>query len=92
MNVSLTKKADGDLKKIHAYIKEDNLNAANTVKTKILTAAEILESFPLIGRIGRKISTRELIVVKTPYVIIYKIQNEFDIVVLRGLHTSRQWP
>ena len=45
----------------------------------------------MIGRPGRLIATRELIVTGTPYLLPYTVVGE-EIVILRVLHGAQQWP
>jgi plasmid stabilization system protein ParE len=50
-----------------------------------------LPDHPTIGRPGRLIATRELIVTGTPYPLPYTVVGE-EIVILRVLHGAQQWP
>ena len=57
----------------------------------MLKGANGLTRFPLMGKPGAIEGTRERLVMTFPYRIIYRIDAD-DIVVLRVLHTARQWP
>ena len=46
---------------------------------------------PAIGRAGRVLGTRELVIGELPYVVPYRVREQ-DIEILRVLHTSRRWP
>jgi len=44
-----------------------------------------------LGRQGRVKGTRELVVVRTPYIVAYRVKKE-AIQILRILHGARLWP
>ncbi|WP_428378126.1 type II toxin-antitoxin system RelE/ParE family toxin [Lichenicoccus sp.] len=50
-----------------------------------------MEQHPQIGRAGRIVGTRELVVSGTPYILVYFVADE-AVQVLRVLHSSQQWP
>jgi toxin ParE1/3/4 len=85
------RRARQDLGKIRAYIGRDNPQAAARAAQRIVEAAGQLAKHPGIGRPGRVIDTRELIVTGTPYLMPYAVAGE-EIVILRVLHGSQQWP
>ncbi len=43
------------------------------------------------GRPGRVLGTRELIVSSAPYIVPYRVKNNF-IEILRVLHVAMEWP
>ncbi len=45
----------------------------------------------MLGRVGRQRSTRELVISRTPFIVIYRIMNG-RIEILRLLHGAQQWP
>ena len=51
----------------------------------------LLTSYPKIGRPGRVKGTRELVIVRTPYIAAYRIKGK-TIQILRMLHGAQQWP
>lgn len=83
--------AVSDLQSLRCYIAQDNAVAASKVVKKILNALEMLVDHPEIGRKGRVINTRELIVSGTPYVVPYSVRNN-AIEILRVFHSAMQWP
>jgi toxin ParE1/3/4 len=84
--------AERDLGEIAAYIGQDNPAAAARVILELIDQAEnLLPAHPAIGRPGRVIGTRELVIGELPYVIPYRVRGQ-DIEILRVLHTSRRWP
>lgn len=74
-----------------AYIAEDDLRAAERVVTRILKAAALLSQFPRTGRAGRVAGTREQVVRRTPYILVYNLAPT-RVRVLRVYHGSRSWP
>lgn len=43
------------------------------------------------GRPGRKQGTRELVISRTPFIVVYRLKAK-RIELLRVLHGSQQWP
>ncbi|MBQ8460102.1 type II toxin-antitoxin system RelE/ParE family toxin [bacterium] len=82
--------AQEDLRAIKQYICCDNFEAAQEVVRHILESIERLTDNPSIGRAGRVLRTRELVISKYPYIVPYQVR-ENNIYVLRVLHTSRKW-
>jgi plasmid stabilization system protein ParE len=78
-----------------AYIAADNSTAARKVLDRIESAAEGLGRLPS-GRKGRVQGTYEKSVVGLPYIIAYAIKllpgGAEQIVILRVIHTARDWP
>jgi toxin ParE1/3/4 len=86
-----TRLAVGDLDAIRRYIELDEPRAAVRVARLIISAVERLAGAPSVGRPGRVMNTRELVLVTVPYVIAYRV-TAGAVEVLRVLHTSRRWP
>jgi len=74
-----------------SYIALDDLAAARLVVERVLQAVAALEAQPAIGRPGRVPGTRELVVLKTRYIVPYRVHGEV-IEILRVFHTSRRPP
>ena len=91
MKIHLTKPAANDLREIEHYICEDNAAAAKQTVLHVISAIEYLAISPKMGRVGRVLETRELVVSATPFIVIYQIRGRL-IMVLRILHSSRKWP
>ena len=73
------------------YIATDDPAAARQVVERVLTAVATLEEQPALGRPGRVPGTRELVVLKTRYVVPYRVRGD-AIEILRVFHTSRRLP
>lgn len=82
--------ARSELKQAIDHIAEDDLAAAIRVKDRISDTVNTLATYPSIGRPGRLESTRELVIPHLPYLIVY-LASGTQIVILRVLHTSRDW-
>ncbi len=91
MKVDWTPLAVSHLQSTYEYIASDNPSAADKILAKILTAAEMLERYPNMGRSGRVDGTRELVIANTPYVLPYRVEKT-RIQVLAVFHASRKWP
>ena len=91
MNIKWHRLARQDLRHVRAYIARNNPKAAAKVARRIRTAIERLSDNPSLGRPGRVIDTRELVVTGTPYLVPYTVAND-EIVILRILHGGQQWP
>jgi len=83
--------AVNDLQSVRHYISQDNATAARKVVKKILHAIDILSEQPGMGRSGRAINMRELIVPGTPYIVPYRVKHN-TVEILRVLHCAMQWP
>jgi toxin ParE1/3/4 len=91
MQVRWLKKALENLDSEAQYIAEDNPQAAGIVVTRIRDSVNQLADDQSLGRPGRVVGTRELVVQKTRYIIPYRVRNNC-IEVLRVFHTSRKLP
>ncbi len=71
------------------YIAEDNPAAAGRVVLRILRAVDLLKKNPAMGRAGRVVGTRELVVAGTPYIVPYRVRGE-ALEILRVFHAARK--
>lgn len=83
--------AEHGLAAIHDYIAADNPKAAESVARHLLESAGKLINFPMIGHEGKRAGTRELVITKYPYTIIYRLTSE-KIRIVAVVHQSRQYP
>ena len=92
MRLRWTRLADRDLDEIAAYIGQDSPAAAARVVLELIDqAVTLLPTNPAIGRPGRVLGTRELVVGHLPYILAYRVRDD-AVEILRVLHTSRAWP
>jgi toxin ParE1/3/4 len=73
------------------YIARDNLQAALNQLDAVQQQVRILADHPEIGRPGRVAGTRELVISRTPFILVYRI-DEDAVRILHFLHGARQWP
>ncbi len=71
MKVEFSRFAQADLKVIYDHIAIRNARAAAHVVNAIRLATRRLRQFPHSGRPGAKRGTREIVVRKLPYIIVY---------------------
>ena len=92
MRVRWTRRAERDLDEIAKYIGQDSPAAAVRVVLELIDQVEsALPANPAIGRPGRVLGTRDLVIGGLPYIVPYRVR-ETDVEILRVLHTSRRWP
>ncbi|TWB16762.1 plasmid stabilization system protein ParE [Nitrospirillum amazonense] len=88
MSVIGREDARDDVARITSYIAHDNPVAAGQVARALFIAGESLVDFPRRGRLGRVAATRELIAYR-PYIIVYEIDAEGDVHILRVWHGAQ---
>jgi toxin ParE1/3/4 len=91
MQLKWTLQAIREREAIVDYIGQANEIAALELDERIEDCVERLSIFPQSGRNGRVEGTRELVILGTPYLVAYALQ-ENTIVVLTIRHGSRIWP
>ena len=92
MRLEWSPHAVSDLKAISEYIENDrSLEAANRVTRAIYDCIQTLRTMPYRGRHGRVENTRELVVPRLPYLVIYQVSEE-RLLVLNVLHGAQRWP
>jgi plasmid stabilization system protein ParE len=74
-----------------AYIAADDPKAARLVVERVLSSVAMLSEQPALGRPGRVPGTRELVVLKTRYLVPYRVRAD-TVEILRVFHTSRRLP
>lgn len=75
------------------YIAERNPRAALCVDSEIERQTNRLQDHPGMGRIGRVKGTREMVIQRTPFILVYRVRAKASRVeVLRILHGAQRWP
>lgn len=73
------------------WIAERNAAAAQAAESRVRVALRRLGKFPELGKPGRVEGTRELSVVRTRFIIAYRVRD--DVVEVAALvHDAQQWP
>lgn len=80
-----------DLRAHLVYLAERSPTAARMTRSTIREAVERLADFPNRGRPGRVEGTRELVIVGTPYLVVYRTRAT-SVRILRHLHAAQEWP
>ena len=91
MRLEWLPRALDDFTEIIEYIAEDNPLAAIEQGDEIEGQVAGLLDDNDIGRPGRVKGTRELVIVRTPYIAAYRVKKD-AIQILRILHGARIWP
>ncbi len=91
MRIEWSRLAVEDRIRIFDYIEQDDPLAAVDVDERIMEQTATLEQFPQCGRQGRVVGTRELVVGKTPFIVVYSAQERV-VRILRILHGAQSWP
>jgi toxin ParE1/3/4 len=88
MNVVWRPQARDELAVILAKISQDSPKGAARMRARILHSISFLRDWPDIGRPGRR-GFRELVVPRTPYVVIFK--RDADLIrIFRVVHAARR--
>ncbi|MBX5219428.1 MULTISPECIES: type II toxin-antitoxin system RelE/ParE family toxin [unclassified Rhizobium] len=86
-------KAASDRKRAIQFIADQNLSAAISHLDEIERQTDLLIDQPEIGRPGRIDGTRELVISRTSFIVIYRVRQKIRRVeILRLLHGAQQWP
>ena len=91
MQIIWLKTALKNLDELAQYIAQENPQAAGQVVDAIETQVNLLAMQPALGRPGRVLGARELVISNTHYLVPYRIKNN-TVEILRVFHTSRRPP
>jgi len=90
--IKWTEQATKQLDQAHDYIAlSNNRTVAARITMQIVTAVQRLAAFPMSGKAGRFLGTRELVISNTPFIAAYAIDGA-DIIILAIYHGAQQWP
>ena len=64
------------LREIRAYVARDKPEAAERLATRIVAMVEALRNHPRLGRVGAEPGIRELVIGSTPYIVLYRVQDQ----------------
>jgi toxin ParE1/3/4 len=91
MKIVWSRRAIRHLEALRDFIARDNPKAAERVARQILESVELLANQPQIGRPGRLVGTRELVIAETAYVMPYRVRGE-RVEVIAVFHGRQKWP
>ncbi len=90
MKIKYTKNSIKNLEEIFDYSKQHNKRVAYTISQIIELSINNLLFSPYSGRAGLIKNTRELIIPKTKYILVYRLKNEI-IEIIAVVHSSMDW-
>ena len=91
MKLVFDDRALGDLAAIHEWIAKENPRAAKGVVERLFASIEHLASFPHMGHSGRDEGTRQWVVPRLPYIVIYEVHDARDeIIVVAVVHGAQE--
>lgn len=91
MKVIWTLPALDHLEEIQDHIAQASPAAAHRLVPDVMDRADrMLGDNPMIGRRGRVKGTRELVISRTPYIVVYRVNTRVEIVAV--IHGAREWP
>lgn len=88
MRLSFARSAASDLEAIIDHVSRDDPALAKKVFAKIRESARRLAEFPHLGRPGRIMGTRELVLPTYPYILVYTA-NTREVTVVAVFHAAR---
>ncbi|KPH06962.1 type II toxin-antitoxin system RelE/ParE family toxin (plasmid) [Rhizobium acidisoli] len=93
MKLLWSAKAASDRKRVIQFIAEQNVGAAINQLDEIERQTDLLIDQPEIGRPGRIDGTRELVVSRTSFIVIYRVRQKLkQVEILRLVHGAQKWP
>lgn len=91
MQVIWTEPALADLDNVFEYIFQDSPIVALGVIDRIQDGVKRLGQFPEMGREGRILGTRELVIANTSHIVAYRLKSG-NVEILAIIHAARKWP
>mgnify|MGYP001796369157 CR=1 FL=1 len=91
MKVVWSPRAIRHLVALREHIAQYSEQNAALVVQRILHCVELLQTQPDMGRPGRVVGTRELVVLNTPYIIPYRVRRE-SLELIAVFHGHQKWP
>ncbi len=92
MHARLSADAEADLDAIKDYLEPRSPQGLQRILSAIFTTIGQLETFPFLGHDGRVGETREIVVPRTPFIVIYSLADEYYIDIDRVLHGRMKYP
>jgi toxin ParE1/3/4 len=83
--------AELDLDTIEDFIAQDKPRAAIDTVDTIEATVQLLKRFPDMGKKGRVKGTRELVIPRLPYIVVYRLRGDM-VEIIRVLHGAQPWP
>jgi toxin ParE1/3/4 len=90
MRVIIREAAYDDLDRIYAWIAKDRPRAADAVIERILESGERLGRFPYMGHQGRAPGTYEWVIPGLPYILVYQVRHDDELVIVMAVFDGAQ--
>jgi toxin ParE1/3/4 len=91
MKVRFSFAGRADIQNIFDFIAAENPQVASRVVSKIQNSSLQLRQFPFSGRIGAINGTREIIIPRLPFIMVYRIVDE-TVEIIAVFHTAQDKP
>jgi toxin ParE1/3/4 len=91
MKVIWSASAVRQLQEVVDYLQDESAARAVTIRRRILATVGLIGQMPDSGRTGRIDGTREAVVPRSPYIVVYQVSTE-TVEVLGVWHAAREWP
>jgi toxin ParE1/3/4 len=92
MHVRFQDTAEQDLDAIKEYLATRSPQGLERILTAIFTVADQLETFPFLGHDGDINGTRELTVPRTPFRLVYTLDDPHFVDIIRVIHGRMKYP
>ena len=79
------------LREVVEYLQGETSGGATTIRRRILETKRRIGQMPYSGRVGRIDGTREAVVPRTAYILVYRV-SEKTVDILGIWHAARLWP
>ncbi|MGA2849078.1 MAG: type II toxin-antitoxin system RelE/ParE family toxin [Terracidiphilus sp.] len=79
------------LREVVVYLEGKTFVGIATTRLRIMKTVRRLGQMPYAGRVGRIEGTREAVVNRTPYIVVYQVSQE-TVEILGIWHGARLWP
>lgn len=90
LKIQETKLALANLDEIASYYEQQQSGLGYRFANYYYKQLNALKSMPNIGRSGKVMGTRELVLRKFPYLVVYRVRDEF-VQILRIFHQHRKF-
>ena len=91
MKIVWSRRAIQNLVSLRKFVAEDSEKNAALVAKRILDSIDLLQSHPEMGRPGRILGTRELVIPDTPYIVPYRVRRD-RLELIAVFHGHQRWP
>ena len=91
MRIVWSRRAIQHLVSLRKFIAKDSEQNAALVAKRILESVDLLQSHPEVGRPGRVLGTRELVIPDAPYIVPYRVRRDrLELIAVFDGH--QKWP